>query len=49
MRKNKLWGNHFWQRGYFVDSVEINEEITRRYVSHQEKQERVEQQQLVLD
>ncbi|MCG9745009.1 IS200/IS605 family transposase, partial [Vibrio alginolyticus] len=27
----------------------INEEIIRRYVRHQEKQERVEQQQLALD
>ncbi|EOX4804005.1 transposase, partial [Vibrio alginolyticus] len=26
--------NHFWQRGYFVDSVGINEEIIRRYVRH---------------
>ncbi|MEF2143118.1 IS200/IS605 family transposase, partial [Vibrio alginolyticus] len=25
------------QRGYFVDSVGINEEIIRRYVRHQEK------------
>ncbi|MDW1522136.1 IS200/IS605 family transposase, partial [Vibrio sp. Vb5032] len=25
---------HFWQRGYFVDSVGINEEIIRRYVRH---------------
>ncbi|WP_192868831.1 transposase, partial [Vibrio parahaemolyticus] len=37
LRKNRLWGNHFWQRGYFVDSVGINEEIIRRYVRHQEK------------
>ena len=34
---NKLWGNHFWQRGYFVDSVGANEEIIRRYVRYQEK------------
>ncbi|TOL45490.1 IS200/IS605 family transposase, partial [Vibrio parahaemolyticus] len=34
---------------YLVDSVVINEEIIRRYVRHQEKQERVEQQQLALD
>ncbi|HCG7221700.1 TPA: IS200/IS605 family transposase, partial [Vibrio parahaemolyticus] len=27
----------------------INEEIIRRYVRHQQKQERVEQQQLALD
>ncbi|ARN65408.1 Mobile element protein [Vibrio vulnificus] len=49
LRKNKLCGNHFCQRGYFVDSVGINEEITRRYVRHHEKKERVEQQQLALD
>ena len=49
LRKDKLWGNHFWQRGYFVDSVGINEEIIRRYVGYQEKKERVEQQQLALD
>ncbi|WP_100913366.1 IS200/IS605 family transposase [Pseudoalteromonas spongiae] len=42
LRKNKLWGNHFWQRGYFVDSVGINEEIIRSYVRHQEKHERQE-------
>ena len=49
LRKNKMWGNHFWQRGYFVDSVGINEEIIRRYVRHQEKVERQEQAQLALD
>ena len=49
LRKNKMWGNHFWQRGYFVDSVGVNEEIIRRYVRHQEKVERQEQAQLALD
>ncbi|MGY3685590.1 IS200/IS605 family transposase [Vibrio coralliilyticus] len=49
LRKNRLWGNHFWQRGYFVDSVGINEKIIRRYVRRQEKQERAEQHQLALD
>ena len=37
MNQKKLWGNHFWQRGYFVDSVGANEEIIRRYVKHQDK------------
>jgi putative transposase len=40
--EKKLWGNHFWQRGYFVDSVDANEEIIRRYVRHQDKQEKEE-------
>ncbi|WP_345849259.1 transposase, partial [Shewanella algae] len=39
LRKHKLWGNHFWQRGYFVDSVGANEEIIRRYVRYQQKVE----------
>ena len=38
-----MWGCRFWQRGYFVDSVGINEDIIRRYVRHQEKMERQEQ------
>ncbi len=37
LRKKKLWGNHFWQRGYFVDSVGANEAIIRRYVWYQDK------------
>lgn len=44
-----MWGNHFWQRGYFVDTVGINEEIIRRYVRHQEKEEKPEQAQLTLE
>ncbi len=48
--KKKLWGNHFWQRGYFVDSVGANEEIIRRYVRHQDKQAKEdEERQLLLD
>ncbi|EJL6553656.1 IS200/IS605 family transposase, partial [Vibrio cholerae] len=23
--RKKLWGNHFWARGYFVDTVGVNE------------------------
>lgn len=49
LRKNKLWGNHFWQRGYFVDTVGINEEVIRRYVRHQQKEEKQEQAQLTLE
>lgn len=43
LRKNKAWGGRFWQRGYFVDSVGINEEIIRRYVRHQDKMEKQEE------
>ncbi|EGQ8600116.1 TPA: transposase, partial [Vibrio cholerae] len=43
-----LWGNHFWARGYFVDTVGVNEEIIRRYVRHQDKKELEQEQQLEL-
>ncbi|MDE9542656.1 IS200/IS605 family transposase [Xenorhabdus bovienii] len=39
LRKKKLWGNHFWARGYCVDTVGINEEMIRKYVKYQEKHE----------
>ncbi len=43
--KQKLyWGNHFWARGYFVTTVGVNEEMIRRYVRHQEDEERREEQ-----
>ncbi|VUS63664.1 hypothetical protein SB6408_00715 [Klebsiella spallanzanii] len=25
--KNNLWGNHCWARGYFVDTVGVNEKV----------------------
>ncbi|CAK1796520.1 transposase [Vibrio crassostreae] len=37
--RKKLWGNHFWARGYLVDTVGVNEEVIRRYVQHRDKQE----------
>ena len=49
--KEKLyWGNHFWARGYFVSTVGLDEEMIKKYVQHQEKEERkVEQQQQKFD
>ena len=39
--KNKpYWGNHFWARGYCVDTVGLNEEMIQKYVRFQEKEER---------
>ncbi|EKO3510990.1 IS200/IS605 family transposase [Vibrio fluvialis] len=48
LRKKKLWGNHFWQRGYFVDSVGMNEEIIRRYVRHQDRVGKEEEERQML-
>ncbi|NDJ55825.1 IS200/IS605 family transposase [Enterobacteriaceae bacterium 4M9] len=44
LRKNKLWGNHFWALGYCVDTVGVNEEMIRKYVKYQEKHESEEKQ-----
>lgn len=33
-------GNHFWTRGYCVDTVGLDAEMIKKYVKHQEEQER---------
>ena len=40
LRQKPFWGNHFWARGYFVNTVGLNEEVIRRYVKYQEDQEK---------
>ena len=50
LRQKPYWGNHFWARGYFVNTVGLDEEIIRKYVKYQEKEEkRVESQQQKFD
>ena len=39
LRQKPYWGNHFWAKGYCVDTVGINAEMIRKYVKYQEKQE----------
>jgi len=48
LERKKLWGNHFWARGYFADTVGVNEEIIRRYVRHQDKKDQEYEQQMEL-
>ncbi len=43
LKKKPYWGNHFWARGYFVNTVGINEDHIRRYVKHQEVEDRKEE------
>ena len=45
LKKKPYWGNHFWARGYCVDTIGFDEEKTRKYVKHQEDNERKEEQQ----
>ena len=47
LKKKPYWGNHFWAKGYCVDTVGLDAEMIRKYVKYQEAQERrAEQQQL---
>ena len=48
LRRKPYWGNHFWSKGYCVDTVGLDSEMIRKYVRHQEKAER-QQEQLKLD
>jgi len=43
LKKKPCWGNHFWSRGYFVNTVGINEDMIRRYVKYQEEQDKKEE------
>lgn len=50
LKKKPYWGNHFWARGYFVSTVGLDEEMIKKYVKYQEKEEkRVEEQQQRFD
>lgn len=42
LKRKPYWGNHFWSRGYFVNTVELNEEMIRRYVQYQEDNDKKE-------
>ena len=43
MRKN-YWGNHFWSRGYYVNTVGKNEEMIRKYIKDQDKLDCIDKQ-----
>jgi putative transposase len=43
--KKKLYcGNHFWAKGYFVDSVGLDADMIRKYDRYQEKKEQQQEQ-----
>jgi putative transposase len=39
LRQKPYWGNHFWAKGYCVDTVGVDADMIRKYVRYQEKQE----------
>ncbi len=40
LKQKPYWGNHFWARGYCVDTVGLDEGMIRKYVKYQEQRER---------
>ena len=42
LKKKPYWGNHFWAKGYCVDTVGVDAEMIRKYVKYQEKKERLQ-------
>jgi len=40
LKEKPYWGNHFWSRGYCVDTVGLDSEMIRKYVKYQEDKER---------
>ena len=40
LKQRPYWGNHFWSRGYCVDTVGLDEEMIKKYIKYQEEQEK---------
>ena len=40
LKEKPYWGNHFWARGYCVDTVGLDPEMIRKYIKYQEARER---------
>ena len=40
LKEKPYWGNHFWARGYCVDTVGLDAEMIRKYIRYQEERER---------
>lgn len=35
MKKKPYWGNHFWAKGYCVDTVGLDADMIRKYLRYQ--------------
>ncbi len=40
LKQKTYWSNHFWSKGYCVDTVGLDEEMIRKYVKYQEKKDK---------
>ncbi len=40
LKEKPYWGNHFWARGYCVDTVGLDSEMVMKYIKYQERKEK---------
>ena len=40
LKERPYWGNHFWVKGYCVDTVGVDAEMIHKYVKYQEEKEK---------
>lgn len=40
LKDRPYWGNHFWARGYCVDTVGLDSEMIRKYVKYQDDKDK---------
>jgi len=40
LKQRPYWGNHFWAKGYCVDTVGLDAEMVRKYVKYQDEQDK---------
>lgn len=40
LKKKPYWGNHFWTRGYCVDTVGLDAEMVQKYIKYQEDRDK---------
>ena len=40
LKDRPCWGNHFWARGYCVDTVGLDSEMIRKYVKYQDDKDK---------
>ena len=43
LKQRPYWGNHFWSRGYCVDTVGLDKEKIEKYIRYQEENEKREE------
>ena len=48
LKQKPYWGNHFWARGYCVDTVGLDPEMIVKYVRYQKQQDQWQEQQGAL-